>query len=1541
MSRGRGGRNTQWRDLLRDEKASGSGVNRASREGKFKDLDFEFDDEELEDQSKEFTNEFAAEELLPKQIEELLYFHPSDHPGMALVSAPLTTLNFMNWSRSIRRALGAKRKLEFLDGTLPEPDPSEGYYKQWITADCMISSWIINSISKELVNAFSHIDGTRKLWIALNKRFGGSNGPKIYKLQREIYAYSQGNQTVVQYFNNLSALWDELDMLLPPLNCTCKARKKADRREEQQKMLKFLHGLNSMFERARSQILLLDPLPDVDRAYSMIIQVEDEMSLNNDMHDGHNMMTLNVGEGSSQNQVFAVGGGKGNVYKRRLTKEEKKRLKCRHCHETGHEMDECFKLHGVPDWYKKYKENRDRYQANFADHMEDTASSYSGYEPRTASMDISRIVQSEITKYLSGLGNQNGVFPLGNQNIGFTQGNQNGGYLLGNGSQNAGPAGKNDVNMVYKGKVDEEFFDGHYAFSIIPSMERDRWIVDSGASIHICVNPELLTSITQLDVPIKIHLPNGDSRIVSYAGTAQINKNLFLHDVLFVPEFTHNLVSVARLIKEAGVQCLFYTTHCVFQKEKTGAVLGIGKMKGNLYVLESLIERQYCHLLRPSEMSILDWHVFLGHPSASTMQHLKIITNNFSKDDLQLIRDCDVCLRAKQTRNPFPQLNRRTSTLFELVHGDVWGPYGEESVCNTKYVLTLVEDHSRTIWTYLLQSKEQVAGVLHAYIKMVENHFEKRIKIFRSDNGSEFINKKVAGLFGDSGILHQKSCVYTPQQNGIVERRHRTLLESARALMFHSQLPLKFWPYAILTATWLLNRTPTRVLQWKTPYSLLFKSEPDYTTLQPFGCLAYAVNLTPQRSKFHSRNFKCVFIGYSANHKGYLLYDLENAKVLTSRDVHFVPKVFPYASGFSPVVPDLVLPLVNPNTPYGPVEAETNDMESVASPSADTPLTPAEAESLQPTTMRDVEPPLGDAASPIVLRRSTRVTHPPVWMKDFVSNVNLGPFTFGEGTALSTFPYSISPALTQSYVEYLFNLAMITEPQSYKEACTKPEWIEAMNQELAALETNNTWELTELPAGKKPIGCKWVYKVKLKADGQLEKCKARLVAKGFNQQYGLDYTEVFSPVAKHVTVRLLITLATVNAWPLHQLDVNNAFLHGFLRDEIYMTPPPGYTRAQPGQVCHLIRSLYGLKQASREWNMEFCRQLFQQGFVQSPNDHCLFTRGTGADFICLLVYVDDVLVTSPSQHLIDDLKAFLHSVFTIKDLGVARYFLGIEIARSEAGTVLCQRKYVLDLLHHAGLLGCKPVATPFPAGLVLSQGTAAPLADPDTYRRLVGQLLYLNLTRPDISYAAQQLSQYVARPTTLHWDAAVHVLKYLKGSPSTGIFISSHSNLQLTGYSDADWGACRDTRRSLSGYCIFLGSTLVSWKCKKQHTVSASSAEAEYRSLSTTTKELMWLVALLREFGVSCALPIMLHCDNHAAIHITKNQVFHERTKHLDIDCHLVREKYRSGFLVPSAISTVDQLADLFTKSLPGPRFRFLLSKMALFDLHSAHLEGG
>lgn len=300
----------------------------------------------------------------------------------------------------------------------------------------------------------------------------------------------------------------------------------------------------------------------------------------------------------------------------------------------------------------------------------------------------------------------------------------------------------------------------------------------------------------------------------------------------------------------------------------------------------------------------------------------------------------------------------------------------------------------------------------------------------------------------------------------------------------------------------------------------------------------------------------------------------------------------------------------------------------------------------------------------------------------------------------------------------------------------------------------------------------------------------------------------------------------------------NAFLHGFFNEEIYILAPEGYEKVRWSQVCKLKRSLYGLTQALRQWNTKVTTQLKTYGFTQSAHDNCLFVFTKYDCFIALLVYADDVLLTGNSETEIHKVKKFLDHKFTIKDLSHVKYFLGLEFTRFDRGLYVNQHKYFLDLIQDAGLLGCQPASTPLPKGTRLSSSEGKPMIDSQQYRRPIGILLYLGFTRPDIAYAIQQLIQYVQAPRDNHWQAAIHVLKYLKGCPSLGLYFLSNNSLQLKAYTDADWSSCVDTRRCLTGYCLFLGNALVSWKTKKQPTIFRSTAEGEYRAMAATVCEL-------------------------------------------------------------------------------------------------------
>ena len=384
-----------------------------------------------------------------------------------------------------------------------------------------------------------------------------------------------------------------------------------------------------------------------------------------------------------------------------------------------------------------------------------------------------------------------------------------------------------------------------------------------------------------------------------------------------------------------------------------------------------------------------------------------------------------------------------------------------------------------------------------------------------------------------------------------------------------------------------------------------------------------------------------------------------------------------------------------------------------------------------------------------------------------------------------------------------------------------------------------------------------------------------------------------------------------------------------------MKLPPGYSQPPgfPNRVCRLRRALYGLKQAPRAWFEKFSSTISQHGFSGSSFDTALFLRRSDHDTTILLLYVDDMIITGDDVQGIQDLKLFLGSQFEMKDLGPLNYFLGIEVSSSTDGYYLTQAKYTSDLISRANITDSKIVDTPIEYNCRLNSRDGESLSDYTLYRQLVGSLIYLTVTRPDISYAVHIVSQFMAAPRSPHYAAVLRILRYLKGTIFDGLHFSSHSSLTLQAYSDADWAGDPTDRRSTTGYCFMLGDFLISWRSKKQIVVARSSTEAEYRALTATTAELIWLRWLLQDLGIDCFAATQLHCDNQSAIKIAHNDVFHERTKHIEIDCHFIRQHVLQGTITLQSVSSQDQLADIFTKPLSPRPFRALTSKLKMVSL--------
>ena len=473
------------------------------------------------------------------------------------------------------------------------------------------------------------------------------------------------------------------------------------------------------------------------------------------------------------------------------------------------------------------------------------------------------------------------------------------------------------------------------------------------------------------------------------------------------------------------------------------------------------------------------------------------------------------------------------------------------------------------------------------------------------------------------------------------------------------------------------------------------------------------------------------------------------------------------------------------------------------------------------------------------------------------------------------------------------------EPQSLKEAINSKDadkWKIAMADEMRSLQKNQTWELVPRPKNQKVVACKWIYKRKEGILGVEEaRYKARLVAKGFTQREGVDYHEVFSPVVKHTSIRVLLALTAVFDMELEQMDVKTAFLHGELEETIYMAQPEGFKKAgMENHVCLLEKSLYGLKQSPRQWYKRFDLFMLRNGFSRSSFDGCVYFRMFKEQkYMYLLLYVDDMLLACQDEEEINRVKKMLRTEFEMKDLGPARKILGIEIFRdrTKGSLFLSQKGYLEKVLERFRMQDSKPVITPMAQHFKLSVKDA-PSTEQEVnymervpYSSVVGSLMYLMVcTRPDLAHAVSLVSRYLSNAGKNHWVAAKWILRYLRGTTKEGLLYGTVQDDQtcVVGFVDSDYAGDLDNRRSLTGYVFQVFGCTVSWKASLQHVVALSTTEAEYIAITEAVKEAMWLMGLIRELGVQ-QKSVTVYCDSQSAIHLTKNQMFHERTKHIDI----------------------------------------------------------
>lgn len=1417
----------------------------------------------------------------------IYYIHPNENSTSPLVNLLLTPKNYHKWARLMRKALLNKNKMKFIDGSLPKPDRFDPTFEAWEKCNNLVHTWIMNSASPNIAQSILYIESAYSSWIKLQHRFAQADSVRIADLQLEVYLLKQESLSVTDFFTQLTVVWEELENLRPipqctcPVRCTCDLSKYVEQMKEHDFIMRFLTGLNENFAPCKSQILMMDPIPSIDRAFSIVIQYERQNRLAPDCDEDQALI-------NAVDAKKSHGRGKPNFSGTRKPPE------CTHCGKIGHTVETCYEIHGYPPHYRKYNHSANSASATSADHTDSDSASVS-----SQTSVLTREEQQILLKMCQKM------------NL-----------------QMPSTSSTHAVNHIHTVPDLAESAGMAHIFSCVSRPSSSTWIIDSGATDHICCSLDLFRTYDHIS-PINVKLPNGNSIHASIAGIVQISEFLTLHDVLYLPQFNLNLISLSKLVTSGGFQVLFTNDACVLQDSSLRRT-GFAKLQHGLYHLDpgdpcgtkSVSVNNIVSLsgMKLNSQAAL-WHFRFGHASYDRLHSL---VKNFPDIHVNKHIVCDVCQFSKHKKLPFSLSTSRADSSFDLVHMDIWGPLSISSIHKFRYFLTIVDDHTRFTWAVLLRSKHEVSTKIEHFVAMIENQFHKQVKVIRSDNGPEF---KMSSFFGKKGILHQTSCVETPQQNGRVERKHQHIMNIARALMLQSGLPKFLWSYAIQHAVFLINRTPSKLLADHSPFQLMFGTLPDLANLKVFGSLCYVSSPTAHRTKFDNRARKCAFLGFKPGVKGFVVYDVFTKEIVISRHATFHEFIFPCSQTSSPLTQWQCYTPLDLTTPSLP-QPDTTNIELSPHPATEPSLPPSEATNID-SQLKHIPPP----------RKSARHKHPPSKLADYYCNLAT--------SQASSIPYPIHQVLSYDNLSfqhraYALSISSTTEPTSYAAASKDPSWMEAINNELRALESNQTWTIVDIPPGVHPIGNKWVFKIKRKSDGSIERYKARLVAKGYTQTEGVDYFDTFSPVAKLTTVRLLLAVASIKGWFVHQLDVNNAFLHGELQEDVYMAIPPGVPSPGPNKACKLLKSLYGLKQASRKWYERLTHLLVTQlGFQQAHSDHSLFVHHDESHFTALLIYVDDIVLVGNSMDAISHIKLTLDQQFGIKDLGVLKFFLGLEAAHSSRGITLCQRQYCLDLLTDTGSLGCKPASSPLDPSVRLSAADSAPHSDVAGYRRLVGRLLYLTTTRPDITFAVQQLSQFLSHPTEAHYRAAQRVLHYLKGSPGKGLFFPRSAPLHLSGFSDSDWGGCPDSRKSVSGYCFFLGSSLISWRSKKQTTVARSSSEAEYRALASATCELQWLTFLLQDLHITCTRSPALYCDNRSALHIAANPVFHERTKHLEIDCHVVRERCLSGLMKLLPVPSSEQTADIFTKALQPPQFASMVSKLGLLDIYRPNACGG
>ena len=938
---------------------------------------------------------------------------------------------------------------------------------------------------------------------------------------------------------------------------------------------------------------------------------------------------------------------------------------------------------------------------------------------------------------------------------------------------------------------------------------------------------------------------------------------------------------------------------------------------------------------------------------------------------------CEACAIAKSASKPFPPSGTtRARRPLELIHMDLC-TLPTRSKAGFKHFLTIQDDNSCELWAFLLRTKDEALPSYRAWVAAAEaKHSAAGHKVLavRSDNGGEFISGAFDALLAERGTLRERSTPYTPQQNGVAERVNRTLLNSVRAMLHDSRLDASFWDEALGTAVYVHNRVPTRALGGITPHRAWTGKKPRIGHIRAFGCLCFAHVPKVERMKLAPRARKCVLVGYEHDMRAYRLWDVEAKAIIVSRDVDFWEGVSwdvetagrggaaPAAAGTTLTGSSSSSTRQNPrravrgstdstesdtsasetgstdstesDTSASETDSDDGDVEPDPRPGPADPEEKEEAAALEPASPEPVAEPDDEAkqseddekqpaeAAPQPRRRGRIAKGDPRFLKH-----DLAVLRDRNAPAVNDNAPSLVPPRALATCD-----DVQAGPKSYREAMRGSSaqlWRGPCVDEIGKLKKMQTWRLVPRRAGMNVVGNTWRLKSKYNAQGELVSRKARLCAKGFTQRPGVDYTETYSPVVRYPSLRGLLALAAQHDWDVHHMDVKSAFLNGRLKETVYMAQPEGFVeKGKEDWVCLLEKGLYGLKQSGRVWNQVADRFLRKLGFKPLEADRCVYVWRDGARMAIVSLYVDDMFLFTPrNSELMQRLKTRLQKKFEMTDLGEVSEALGVEITRDRGARTLTitQRRHARGILEGAGMADCAAASTPMAIGTQLclpEEGFKATAVDTLRYQRAMGELNYLvSWTRPDIAFAVSALSKYSSNPGPQHFAGLRHVYRYLRGTQDYGVTYTGAGDVTdaptLTIYSDADFAACMDDRRSVTGYSVHLCGAAVSWLSTRQSTTAQSTVEAEYMSSAEAVKEAIWWRAFLRGMGHRLRAPTVLYSDNQGSIALSKNPDSHRRTKHIDVRYHLLREHVERGTVTVQYVSTKAMPADMLTKGLP------------------------